>query len=72
MPSLSLQAAPGTYITSASTVIAILRTKTKREIIKGNVNFKLINKKLKTYKVQLELWPKRNSLNFAESTAPPL
>jgi len=43
MPSLSLQAAPGTYITSASTVIAILRTKTKREIIKGNVNFKLIN-----------------------------
>ena len=43
VPSLSLQAAPGTYITSASTVIAILRTKTKREIIKGNVNFKLIN-----------------------------
>ena len=43
MPRLSLQAAPGTYITSASTVIAILRTKLKREIIKGNVNFKLIN-----------------------------
>jgi hypothetical protein len=43
MPSLSLQAAPGTYITSASTVIPILRTKTKREITKGNVNFKLIN-----------------------------
>jgi hypothetical protein len=43
MPSLSLQAAPGTYFTSASTVIAVLIPVLRREITKGNVNFKLIN-----------------------------